>query len=460
MSNKDYTVILINENRAIRADLSRKGLTSTSDFISQNLSSDSSFVENVESVLADKPIGRKTLILTTRIWSQVVLLPRLAVDGLTDDELKNALKFEVETLSGVDAELSLVGYKLLRETSENFHYWVSVCTAFEFAQTVSLLESRGCRSVFVGHPAGMSSRTQIEFWPGLTCYRHGEEVSAIQFCHANLDSHRWIEDFELAGEAIKKGNYVVSKHEQIASLTKFGVDSANVLDLESDADLAFWFSDVVNVVEQRKQTPPLIKKSKPASIPKTRILLKVALAMIAMAACYLHWNWIKQQETKIANEIESYQKPLAEKKLYDSEIFKTIKTRNDLEQEAEKIRMDSRKVQFLLESQTDRIACLLQILRNLHTNDIMINEIAQDENGMYVAGISLSSETAPLLANRMRELARPKGWQVTPATQKGKKEMVNGGPWDFKIRLTDNGPIQSGITAQSLDTLPVNKKHP
>ena len=122
--------------------------------------------------------------------------------------------------------------------------------------------------------------------------------------------------------------------------------------------------------------------------------------------------------------------------------------------------MDSRKVQFLLASQTDRLSSLLKILSELHTSDVMINEIQQDENGLYIAGISLNSETAPLLANRMRELARPKGWQVTPAAQLGKKEMVNGGPWEFKIRLTDNGPVQAGVTAQSIDTLPVNKKKP
>ena len=464
MSSKDYTIILINENRITRADLGRKGQLAENDLIEQSVPPESTLLEAVESVTTKgKSVGRKAIVLTTRIWSQIVSLPALAIDGLSEEELRNALKFEIETLSGVDAELALIGFQKIREASGNFQFWVSVIPAFEFSQVVSLLETRGCRAVFLGHPAGMGvlgTEPQIEFWPGLVCHRKADDLGEVEFSHASPDSGRWIEDFELGKEAIGNAGYLLSESNAIESLAGFGVELDRVKNLDSGSELIDWLSSVVGKLENKSACPPFIVKRKPESTPKTRIVLKALLAILAIAACYAHWSWINQQDKKIAAEIERYRKPTQEKKSYDSEIFKTIKKRNDLEQEAENIRLDSRKVQFLLESQTDRIASLLQILRDLHTSDIMINEISQDDKGLYIAGISLNSETAPMLANRMRDLARPKGWQVTPAAQMGKKEMINGGPWDFKIRLTDSGPVQAGTTAQSIDTLPVNKKRP
>lgn len=96
-------------------------------------------------------------------------------------------------------------------------------------------------------------------------------------------------------------------------------------------------------------------------------------------------------------------------------------------------------LQFFLDQQVGRLGKLLVWLLELRTEDVLIRELKPHERGMSIVGLSLNSESAPQLANQLRDAAQPFGWRVSLGAQIGAKTLVSGGPWEFEIILEDVG---------------------
>jgi hypothetical protein len=120
---------------------------------------------------------------------------------------------------------------------------------------------------------------------------------------------------------------------------------------------------------------------------------------------------------------------------------------------------DLKRISFFLDNQRNRFAKLLNLLIELRTEDLVIQQIGGTEEGVLITGISLNGEAAQALAKRLRERAVELGWAVNPARQEGQQLMTTGGPWKYEILLTDTGPFESAVQPRKKSGL-ITKSRP
>ncbi len=448
----DTTIILIDSDAVLRADFASRGASLPRSVDSFRADAGMTIGRAVETTFAaDNPLGRTAMIFSTQVWTQKVSLPRLSVTDLGNADLAQALKFETETLCGIDADLSMLAYQELERNSEEVSFWVTVIRIDEFHELSAILESNGVRQFFVAHPAGAQgfdsdSSHRIEYWRDFTCEFSGAGGKLTQVGHAISDQGELPVEFQID----KKTRFLVG-----LGLNRDFDPSSELADLNSSEDLSQWMASVRARLAGGGLNVPLLEKPRPNHDAKQRILAKALLALLAIVGCLLNWNWLNHRQNALDKSAEVLRQPSEEKKRYDSQISKIQKQAKSIRAQAEEIESESKRVQFLLQAQSDRLNRLMDYLRELHTDDVLIQEIISDEKGVSIVGISLTSDSATLLATNLRELILPMGWKANPAQQIGQKKMVNGGPWKFTIVLEDVGPMELkiGVAQSGLSSL-------
>jgi hypothetical protein len=174
-----------------------------------------------------------------------------------------------------------------------------------------------------------------------------------------------------------------------------------------------------------------------------RPLATAALTMAAALGCVAHWNWIHDQTTRLERRLTELAIPAADKKRYDSELVKLLEEQSKLEADSLTATTELKRVQFFLQHQTDRSPKLLQMLIDLRSPEMVIQQLTPDKNGLVVGGISLNGEATQALANKLRSLTTPLGWKVAGVRQEGEQKMTSGGPWNFQVTLQDIGPFDA-----------------
>lgn len=120
----DISIILLYNLGVIRADFNR-GNAEPVFKIEESVDVESTLQESVQHVVAGpSPIASRAVVISTDVWSQIITLPRLSVSDLEPEELNEVLKFEAETLSGIEIdEISLAAIPLGRQDDLQ-RYWV------------------------------------------------------------------------------------------------------------------------------------------------------------------------------------------------------------------------------------------------------------------------------------------------------------------------------------------------
>ena len=144
--------------------------------------------------------------------------------------------------------------------------------------------------------------------------------------------------------------------------------------------------------------------------------------------------------------------PLIEKSKHDGMLQGLMQKRDQAISEGNVAKQNLQRVRFLFEGQTSRIHMLLNKLVEFRTPDLVVKEIVANEDGTMISGVSLDSDAAPLLTNRLRDALTPVGWRVHPASQQGQLKMTSGGPWTFSILLQDVGPPSLIKTQEPVST--------
>src|SRR5436190_2274628 len=98
------TLLLLDRDKVVRADFGSGARPEVRDLWQQPRPAVDDFGLLVESALHLGPHpGKRVWVLSGDLWTQTLPLPLLKVDGISEDELSQALAFEVEPLSGVPA---------------------------------------------------------------------------------------------------------------------------------------------------------------------------------------------------------------------------------------------------------------------------------------------------------------------------------------------------------------------
>jgi hypothetical protein len=450
----EISVILISNEGIVRADFG-KDKNQPSFRLREPVDVESSFSESVQQAFVGQPLpGHRTIVASTEVWSQMVLLPRMSIAGIEPEELEEALKFEAETLSGIEIDEISLAYNSIGKQDDHEQFWVSAIRKSDQNDINSLLQSLGCREIVIAHPAGLSGNTKspkgeitVEFWDDLAFLLSDSSKRLLKVRQSSRDS---LATEELLAKAESAIGFELSRFELPTS--------TRLVDLSDDQTFEFWASSIIpHALDRENQlSAPLIRKTKRQRGTPVRHLISGIIALAVLGFCFWHWNYTNTVNQKLVEEIESIQQPAKEKKLFDSQLISILEQRAEIERQDETFGDDLKRVRFFLDSQSGRIAELLKLLADQRTPDLVIEQISGSEEGLLISGISLNGESAQALAKRLRELATPLGWVVNPAKQEGQQKLTTGGPWNYEIVLTDSGPFDSAVQPRK-KTVPMGK---
>ena len=438
----EITVVLFSREGIVRADFGKK-LQPTFK-LKEDVDVESSFADAVRQVVIGQPApGHQIIVVSSEVWSQIVLLPRMSVGGIDHEELEEALKFEAETLSGIEIDDIALAFNALGRQDEFERYWVSALRQSELDEVNTLLESTGCREIAIAHPAGLSSDTEsnadirIEIWENLA-YFIGEQTHRL-FKVKQASSAEFFSDPDIENANASLLGWNLESFRQLAP--------SNTSELRGDDAFNAWAASIaVNYTNHLDRlVAPLIRRGKRSAGTPIRHVVSGLIALLVFAVCCWHWNFAKSGNRKMVSQIEALKQPAEDKKQFDSQLISILEQRAEVELQDTALGDDLKRVQFFLDNQSNRIAKLLTLLIEQRTDNLVIENIAGSEEGVVISGISINGEAAQALAKRLRELATPLGWVVNPAKQEGQQKLTTGGPWNYEIILTDTGPFESAV---------------
>ena len=436
------TIIFVAERGVTRIDFDRQ---MASVFQSQfEIDAESNLVQSVGLVVQGQPrVGQQVVVVSTSVWSQVLFLPALSVQGITENELAEALKFEAETLSGLEIDDIAISYLAGERSEDQQKYWVSVLSQIELSLIHQTLQTVGARVVQVVHPVGAtrheekSGNEQVECWDR-SCYvfENGKRIlSRVQSGNNDLPvlpNARWI--------------FGPENETPTGPLDTF----ADSFQLSKEAELESWARLVAIAFEKSEVAfVPVLQLARKSTGTPLRHLVSLLLALIIGGFCIWHWFFVSGRNDQLRSEIVRVQEPARQKKKYNSELALILESRTKVTAEAEEVGDQLKRVQFFIDNQKNRFAQLLDLLVELRTSDLVINNLDGSEEGVVISGISLNVESAQAFAKRLRENAVGMGWVVNPAKQEGRQHMTSGGPWDFEILLSDTGPFKKPTLSAS-----------
>ncbi len=445
-SRPQFSVFLVTAGEVVRADYAPRATTAMG-FIRRTLEPGRDLIATLELVANEPaPLGRKVLVLATQLPSHLLRFPVATVHSMHNDELREAMKYEIETLVGIEIENLLLAYRSAApQNDEEARFWVTAIRQTEYQDLIRRFHALGVKQLYLAHPAGVFSFAENagvrkELWGGTVFEFDGISQRIRGISRANPDTGATDEDvFWLWGD----GRAAHGSSQPAVELS-----DAGALQVALAGTLR-------ELTYPDKFRAPLIQPERKRSAVNLRPVLAAALALLAATTCYLHWNWMQSQTAYLAVKSQEIARPAVDKRRFDSEQLKLLDQEKQLEADSLSSGLELQRIQFFLENQRDRIPKLLRMLIELRSEEMVLQHILSEKGGLNVGGVSLNGEAAQALATKLRPLVAPLGWKVAGVRQEGLQKMTSGGPWNFQIALTDVGPFDKPVapTEQAVTTL-------
>ena len=444
----DISILLFFDRQMVRADFG-KDISQPSFYLQETVDVESTLYEAIIQVTQNQPrLGSKTLVLSADVWSQIVLLPKLSVSGIEPADLEEVLKFEAETLSGIDIdEISLASTNLGVEDDYQ-KFWVSAIRNADLDAINEHLESLGCRDTLIAHPSGFaadtdarSNRRTLEVWEDLVFHLTDNSTRLEQVKQRSSEPL-------VSSEPILTGSQNIDLDEEDATFEN----------LTDDVTVKRWAGIVAHNYRKRLDSilAPRLRHFDRTPTRPIRHIFSGIIALLVVGFCFWHAQYVQQYNKNLQAKISELEAPAAEKKKNDGQLIQILEKRAEVETAVTALGDDLKRITFFLESQNNRFATLLELLIEMRTEDLVIEQVEGTEEGILISGVSLNGEAAQGLAKSLRERSVKLGWAVNPARQEGQQKLTTGGPWDYKILLAETGPFESAVQPRKKNRMTTN----
>jgi hypothetical protein len=433
----DISILLFFDRQMVRADFG-KDISKPNFYLQETVDVESTLHEAIIQVTQNQPrLSNRTLVLSTDVWSQIVLLPKLSVSGIEPSDLEEVLKFEAETLSGIDIdEISLASTKLDVE-GDYQKFWVSVIKSADLDAINEHLESLGCRDTLIAHPSGFARNTELrgncetlEVWEDLVF-------------HLTENSTRLEHVKQLSSDQLVSNEPVLTGSQNI----EWDDEHATFEHLTEDTTAKRWAGIVADNYRKRLDSilAPRLRHFDRTPTRPIRHIFSGIIALLVVGFCFWHGQYAQQYNKSLQIKLSEIEAPAIQKKKNDSQLIQILEKRAEVETAVTALGDDLKRITFFLESQNNRFATLLELLIEMRTEDLVIEQVEGTEDGILISGVSLNGEAAQGLAKSLRERSVKLGWAVNPARQEGQQKLTTGGPWNYKILLAETGPFESAV---------------
>lgn len=439
------TLLFITEVKTFRVDVDKTGvLFGNAEMIMAECPNPAKLAECVNTIAANsRPLGRKVWLLYIRLPITLLSIPSMQVEGVDEATLVQALQFELEGLTGQSSLDMQLAYQLLSNKDEMSSYWVSQMSQLHLEDVHKAVKKAGSSLAGLLHPAALPLSLEnperqdwlrMECWPTQLAAIRNHPEQGFHFRLFSFESRHWPTELErwLAeqGEVEHTETLLNNKIEVLPNTTFY----LHLNDVEPVAD---WLLVWANI---------LVKKDQPA-VPVLRYQSKINKDVVLMASggtvalliCVSHLIWHLHQASYFTGEFAALQKIETSMASMRKSMSTARDKRDKLKVKIDKLKGDTETLPRLISGLQHRPAQLLEALAKGRPENLLVESIAVDKDEVKISGISLDAVSANELSSFLEKQLLALGWSVIAPTKKNMELFVDGGPWEFEIKLLDLG---------------------
>ncbi len=415
MSRSSVTLLYFSSDRASRVDLTSHGAVSHS--VTRPASGDRFAVAST--LLTGPRPAQKTWVIDEAAWTQTLLLPKAALDGLDPAEASHAIGFELEPLSGVPAMESATGHLPGEPASDNrVAIWVTQVRAEVRANLESTLASANTRLAGILSPVGLVVDAEhpatIEIWDQATCLRAGTHVRIVA---ARPGQRSWQQAFEEFSRGPAKGKPItwtgslrptaagLGSHENIKDAGRLAVDQ----------DAIAWLARLGPTIGALAGSVPVVAPM-PRAASRATISTTALIAFLAVAA-WCVWD-IKVQSDKAkeledkAARLEATKGAEAGRNRQKAQLAKQIE---DLKKANDPVERRLTAVEAEIRAQRTRLLSILEALSTKTNPEIMLTAVRSRAAGaIEVEGVGAKPTSASQFTADLAPALKAVGCEVQP----------------------------------------------
>lgn len=440
-----HTLLFITEVKTFRVDVDKAGvLLGHAEMIAALCPSSAKLGECVGTIAANSgPFGRKVWLLYVRLPITLLSIPSMQVEGVDEATLIQALQFELEGMTGQSSLDMQLAYQLLSNKDEMSSYWVSQINQLHFEDVQKAVKKAGSSLAGLLHPGALPLSLEnperqdwlrMECWPTqLAALRqhpeHGFSLRLFAF-----DSRRWQAELE---QWLAEQGQVEHSETLLNNKIELLPDTAFYLHLNEVDPVTDWLLVWAQA---------LVKKDLPA-VPLLRyqskinkdLLLMASGGLVALVICSSHAGWHVYQANDYRAKFTALQQVETSMTALRKTLTENQDKRDKLKAKIDKFKGDSDTLPKLIEGLQQRPAKLLETLAKGRPDNLLVESITVDKDEVKVSGISLDAISANELSNYLGKQLSALGWSVIAPTKKNLELFVDGGPWEFELKLLDLG---------------------
>jgi hypothetical protein len=449
------TILYIGPHHIARADFSRGNQPKLLEIWQHARPEGNDLTLLAETALVLGPkVGRNVWVLCSDFWTQTTKMAARAVASMSETDLNQALGFEVEPLSGLNAFEAALAQTLLGADGDGKNFWIVQALLSEREGIEDLIRKAGGRLMGMGHPGGLprplalagageGSWQRVELWPDVIVCLHGEngKTADLHLIKADARQQRWHSE----EEAWREKHGIADKRELLqltGEILTFGRDGQPVVQDDPQQTLGVLLTAWAGFLAKKPAGVPLIRPPVKPMTPVARLGIAAALMLTVMGLSFGHRTLAQAELKGIQNEQAVLRQPEALLPALGKQLTDKEKSKTDLK---EKLAAKRRTTEALA-VQRLRLAKLLAAVAKLQPDDLIIQKIEGDNGSPVLHGICLEPKHANQLTIRLERSLAPE-WRVEPAKLQAMQLIAEGGPYTFQvnIHLVSNEPPPKAV---------------
>jgi hypothetical protein len=409
----------------------------------------------LQAALKEEPIGRRLWLLHDGVPNYTVEVPVAQVTGLSEEQIDQALLFELQELTGVVTTNLQSSHVLLAQVEGQNQYWLNHAPKTLIAQLQRVARECGCQLAGLLHPAGLpqlistpaeaSDWARLEVWPDVLVGVSGDGMGRCKawVIQANAKPKRVQAELERWRGAV--GDKIPWESLGDGMAVDFLPTNAQAVNLDQADPLALWLAAWGQTLAQT--VPTHIPLLLPPEDPNRERWLMSGGAALAVAVCLLHLGWQHYRMHRLDSDKAFLQMGESQIKGMESEISRYKMQHDDLIKKLEPgLRVRTTATPEVLAALRQRLAALLRELAVNVSDGVVVEEIRTKPDAMIVKGVSLDAVEANKLASALETRLHGLGWRIEPPRKKDLALDAKGGPWEFEILLTDTSqPVPADV---------------
>jgi hypothetical protein len=404
-------------------------------------------------------------ILAEGIWTQKLSLSQQSAAGLSTEELAKALSFEVEPLSGIPADQSMLGVveaSAAEEGGEGRDYWVVQMPEQVVAELAGLVHRAGGKLSAIGHPGGLGALVRpvaatgktdeesggedgwrrIEVWPQATLFvtgggGHPGRVHIINGSSDQPSWQRWVQRWVNSTNAAHS-EWMGDLDPELYLPSEALPEQWLRVGLGGEADTGAFLQTWMRHLAAEIPGVPLVRPRPRKAVRRDFVRLGVALELVVALLVGTHaWGltWYQRQETARKTDALGQARELNDLK---DQITKTQSQMAGLEAARSTDTKPDVPLEKKLEHLRTRLFHTITKLGTANPPGLVLERITKGGGSgeLVVQGLALEPDLPDRYAVSLNHELRGDGVAVTPAEKTGRGWSGNGGPWSFSITIS------------------------